>query len=239
MFRAANPTISFEFDSLQGAQIKSLLQSYSPPQIVETRYGKSMLFANTNQLVTLNQTHHTNPTCFDDLDLCTNGYTLKLLLCFTNYNLLKQAKSQSPGPVSSNKLIYILTKTDMHMMYDLNESKLKLVARDDQGEFKSSVDFDLKLYMWYTITVTFERRDGLRVYVNNELLDHVVEIEQSEFVNVMDFTIGKNVKVGGGEVVEAQSNYYEFIVHRMVQYDSRKYPDEIVGKKRVFKGNFI
>ena len=33
--------------------------------------------------------------------------------------------------------------------------------------------------------------------------------------------------------------YYEFIIHKLVQYDVRKYPDEIIPKNVIFKGKLL
>jgi hypothetical protein len=36
-----------------------------------------------------------------------------------------------------------------------------------------------------------------------------------------------------------RGNHFELVVHRVVQYDARKYPDEMVSKGQAFQGEFL
>ena len=137
--------------------------------------------------------------------------------------------------------------------------------------------------------------DGLRLYINNRLLDHATG--RNYRPNMDSFTEPKNIKLseftlGKGEydfnelfddsldtsgekkyatnnannnlnffdtVAENQTedsarlrnnlnknrnyqinslvnNYYEFIIHKLVQFDVRKYPDEIITKNIIVQG---
>ena len=35
------------------------------------------------------------------------------------------------------------------------------------------------------------------------------------------------------------NNYYEFIIHKLVQFDVKKYPDEIISKNIIVQGKFF
>lgn len=42
--------------------------------------------------------------------------------------------------------------------------------------YKSELPLKLKLYIWYTLTITWDELDGLRIFVNNKLLDHNIGV---------------------------------------------------------------
>lgn len=247
-FNSANPLVSFQFNGLEGSVNKI---TKKPPQIIETRYGKSMLFSQANQHVTL-RSNQNQTSCYNDMDHCQNGYTLKLWLCFTNYN---QLKNQATEP-TQNTLIYIVTKSDLQVVYDLKQSVFSVLIRDENNQYKSSISFKLKLYMWYTLTISWERRDGLRVYVNSKQVDHVAGVvahravvdESKKEQSLVELTLGRAVGFEDlDEVLDGSSNssssdpnlsnYYELVVHRIVQYDARKYPDEMISNTQAFQGN--
>ena len=47
----------------------------------------------------------------------------------------------------------------------------------------------------------------------------------------------QNIKNSNGRLSNQHSNnYYEFIIHKLIQYDVRKYPDEIISKNVVVQG---
>ena len=50
-------------------------------------------------------------------------------------------------------------------------------------------------------------------------------------VNLID-PLGESGEMGRG-------NHFELVVHRVVQYDARKYPDEMVSKGQAFQGEFL
>ncbi len=153
--------------------------------------------------------------------------------------------------------------------------------------------------------MTWDEKDGLRLYVNNRLLDHtlgriysqsndpVLSDEATNFNN--EFTLGKSdyafdefeedvmtpdSAFGQGQMVSNMknnfvdnqmvennqtedtdrlrknlnknylnlnsnrnhhqlTNYYEFIIHKLVQFDVRKYPDEIITKDVIVQGKFF
>ena len=133
--------------------------------------------------------------------------------------------------------------------------------------------------------------DGLRLYINNRLLDHTMGVNYTENMlwenneNVHSkFTLGKG-DYSYEELFEASSetasreknlgnlnfldsltenqtedstkfrnnlnknrnyqinslvnNYYEFIIHKLVQFDIKKYPDEIISKNIIVQGKII
>jgi hypothetical protein len=133
--------------------------------------------------------------------------------------------------------------------------------------------------------------DGLRLYINNRLLDHTMGVNYTENMlwekneNVQSkFTLGKG-DYSYEELFEAPSetanreknignlnfldsltenqtedstkfrnnlnknrnyqinslvnNYYEFIIHKLVQFDIKKYPDEIISKNVIVQGKII
>ena len=81
-FYAANPVV-YQFSSLEKLFKMPHVSIVGSPQIVETRYGRSLLFSKSDQKVVLSNVSN---SCFGNLNLCNNGYTLKLWVCFTNYN---------------------------------------------------------------------------------------------------------------------------------------------------------
>lgn len=255
-FQQENPSVSYKFDHFEGSVKKNIISMIASPQIVETRYGKSMLFSKTNQMVILaNKDQNESKTCFHDLNKCSNGYTLKMWLCFTNYNLLKQTQNkQVTKNEPSTKIIYILTKKDMQVIYDVDSTILTVFLKDSTKIYIANINFSLKLYMWYVLTVTWHSKDGLRVYVNNKLLDHIhgVTYEQktpANNVRDLEFTLGRDI--GMTNLIDSLNgrqenqpltnrtlnNYYEFIVHKIVQFNARKYPDEIIATNNAFQGN--
>lgn len=64
-----------------------------------------------------------------------------------------------------------------HIYYDLVKSALMVNARTFKKMYKCELPLKLKLYIWYTLTVTWDELDGLRVYVNNRLLDHNIGVK--------------------------------------------------------------
>jgi hypothetical protein len=215
-FNAANPRLDFQY-------APGPLTNYQRPQIVDTRYGQSMLFSKPGQSVALS-----NSTA------ATGGYTLKVWLCFTNYNALKQIKNEK-SQVSG--LIHVLTRRDLEVSYDSNRSVLTVVVLDaDGGEYKSEVDFDLKVFVWYTLTLSWAQMDGLRVYVSGKLVGHVSrERRVTGDLGTGGLTIGRPLRSEG----EASGRFrYELIVHRVVELGVMKYPDEVASKspQRSFKG---
>lgn len=144
----------------------------------------------------------------------------------------------------------------MQVMYDLKTQMLNVYVRNDLKKYMAKIPFKLQLFMWYTLIVSWEKNDGLRVYINNKQVNHVSGISyvpkniprsQEIDINNFPFTIGKDMSIGNyldnfsnneGRFFskeETKNNHYEFIVHRIVQYDARKYPDEIIAKNSVFQ----
>lgn len=73
------------------------------------------------------------------------------------------------------------------MYYDVNKSSLVVYLRNFKRVYKSELPLKLKIYIWYTLTITWDELDGLRVYVNNKLLEHniglvnqLTDIEKAE-----------------------------------------------------------
>ena len=251
-FRSQVPNIVFQLgggDELLNRRINKNFDAFmstSAPQLVDTRYGKSMLFSKTNQALVIKRNQSSQESCFDDFGLCKNGYTFKMWLCFTNYNLIKLQQQQLSLNKETDRVnkeftqqIIILSKKDMLIVYDVDKSLFRFHVRNKNTIFKSEISFNLKLYMWYIITISWEQQDGLRLYINNKLLDHnqgelVYNLTQPNQANTIDFTLGR-----ANNDEHISHNYYEFIVHKIVQYDARKYPDEIIAKNTAFQGDFI
>jgi hypothetical protein len=307
-FQSANPKI-YEFNSLEKLFEMPNVNIVGTPQIVETRYGKSLLFSKSDQKVTISNV--TN-SCFGNLNLCKNGYTLKLWICFTNYNLMKSTSTISKSSnlktddsmsaqKNMTKKIFLLSnggqkqnRNGLSIIYDLSKNQLTVYAKTYKKWYKAEVNLKLKLYVWYVVSITWDQLDGLRLYINNRLLEHVVGLNySSKFEPSMsvdgynsEFTLGKAdyefdevfdsaLKTStsknalnlidhnslGGNTFENQTedsdrlnkninknnrnyqinsylnNYYEFIVHKLVQFDVRKYPDEIISKNIIVQGN--
>lgn len=292
-FYASNPA-TYEFNSLEKLFKLPNINIIGSPQLVETRYGKSLLFSKLDQKVILNNV--TN-SCFGDLNLCKNGYTLKLWVCFTNYNNNPAKGKSNPFdeayPSASknvSKRIYLLSngghrysRKGMAIVYDLNRNQLIVYSKTSKKWYKAEVNFKLKLFVWYIITVTWDQLDGLRLYINNRLLDHSIGNNYTDAarfendVKSFDFTLGKgdydfdeifetaksnnknpinfldsnvenqtedsdklkknlNKNSKNYQINSLTNNYYEFIIHKLVQYDVRKYPDEIISKNVIVQG---
>jgi hypothetical protein len=303
-FYSQNP-IKYEFSSLEKLFKKPNLNIIGSPQIVDTKYGKSLLFSKSDQKVLVN---NAGSSCFYDLNECKYGYTLKLWVCFTNYNNLvrmKNKNSNSKDDLGINKdgsnknvskRIHILTnagqklnRKGLAIIYDLEKAQLIVYAKTLNKWYKAEVNLKVKLYAWYIITLTWDEADGLRLYINNRLLDHtlgnnytttsVVNIKMSDFVigkadyefeefseqkqksknnpitsflnnplgnsnnenpNEDNLNIGKAFQANNENSYQVNSNaenyYFEFIIHKLVQYDIRKYPDEIISKNLIVQG---
>ena len=259
-FRSQVPNIVYQLSAgneLLNRRINKNFDAYtsmSAPQLVDTRYGKSMLFSKTDQALVIKRNATSNESCFDDFGLCKNGYTFKMWLCFTNYNLIKLQQQQLSLNKETDNLLFnqkvnkeftqqiiILSKKDMQIVYDVDKSLFRFHVRNKNTVYKSEISFNLKLYMWYIITISWEQQDGLRLYINNKLLDHnqgevVYNLTDPTQTNMIDFTLGR---ANNDHQAKPTNNYYEFIVHKIVQYDARKYPDEIIAKNTAFQGEFL
>lgn len=278
-FKSSNPTV-YEFNTLEMPN----LSVTGMPQQVETIFGKSLLFSRNDQRLTIKDT--TN-SCFGNLDLCKNGYTIKIVTCFTNNNLMKISQIKSGFSTQFNltknltKKIYLLqngnanTRQGLIIYYDVTKSQLITIAKTSSKWYKSEIGFKLKLYAWYTITMSLDQSDGLRLYINNKLVDHSFGMSYSKKFDInneqhYEFNLGKsdlefdeflndetinlinidNLETNQNEDKEKISKnfiynkklssfnsnyYYEFILHKIVQYDVRKYPDEIITKNFVYQ----
>ena len=170
-FFSANPVV-YQFNSLEKLFKLPHVTIVGSPQIVDTRYGRSLLFSKSDQKVVLNNV--TN-SCFGDLNLCKNGYTLKFWVCFTNYNNI--IKSGNTNSNNNNKLhanddenlsqnvskrIYLISnggekssQKGMAVIYDLENNQLLVYAKTIDKWYRAEVYFRLKLYVWYIITITW------------------------------------------------------------------------------------
>lgn len=106
--------------------------------------------------------------------------------------------AQTP-PVRQSRKIYILTngaKTvtsyKFHIYYDLQKSALIVNLRTIKKTYKSEMLIKLKLYIWYTLTVSWDELDGLRVYINNKLIDHNFGVKNGMILgeNKLDYDEG-------------------------------------------------
>ena len=154
-FKSKNPNV-FEFDALDS------LNLLNTPQLVDTVYGKSLLFSRYDQRFTLKNKSN---TCFGNLDLCKNGYALKIWTCFTNYNLMRITQNRAGYNNLFNstrnmmKKMYLLqnghknSRKGLVIYYDAVKSQLVTVAKTSEKWFKSEVNFKLKLYAWYILII--------------------------------------------------------------------------------------
>lgn len=69
-----------------------------------------------------------------------------------------------------------ITSYKFYVYYDLIKSSLIANLRTMKKTYKSESVIKLKLYIWYTLTITWDELDGLRIYINNRLLDHNIGI---------------------------------------------------------------
>ena len=165
-FLSANPTV-YELNSIEKLFEIQNINIIGNPQIVETRYGKSLLFSKLDQKVILT---NVSESCFGNLNLCDKGYTLKIWFCSTNFNNNNNNYQSS----DSNNLVHIIGngghKVDSHgisILYDAKNNRILAFAKTYTRWYKLSVDFKIKLYNWYIITMSFDIYDGLRLYINN------------------------------------------------------------------------
>ena len=92
------------------------------------------------------------------------------------FHLPKRHHTSLPASEPTNTLVYIVTKSDLQISYDLKRSVLSVLVRDGHSQYKVSGSCQLTLYMWLTLTVSWERTEGLRVYVNGRQLGHVAGV---------------------------------------------------------------
>lgn len=168
----ANPTV-YEFNSIEKLFEIPNVNIYNNPQIVETRYGKSLLFSKIDQKLVLTNVSN---SCFGNLNLCNRGYTLKLWLCFTNF----QSNNNQQQPIlksndDQSNMMHILSsgghKIDSHgvaLLYDVKNSKIFAYAKTFTRWYQLSAEFKIKLYSWYAVTMSWDLHDGLRLYINNK-----------------------------------------------------------------------
>lgn len=273
-FDSANPSI-FEFDSIEKLSKIPSLTIQGQPSIVDSKYGKSILFSSSEQKLIF---QNVSDKCFGNLNLCKNGYTLKLWLCFTNYNSNRKI-IDTPNMA---KKIYIisngapgLNEYSFSIYYDLNKGNLVVSLKSVKKIYHCEIGLKMKYFIWYTLTVTWHESDGLRVYINNRLLDHSIGVfyknlnpfSRNSSSGNLEFIIGKSdfelndyladsgslgsskIPVNFLDQLENQTedleknrkflgknkNYQflshnEFIVYKMIQYNVRKYPDEVITR---------
>jgi len=70
-----------------------------------------------------------------------------------------------------------------HIYYDIIKSCLIVRMHNLKKIYKSELPLKLKLYIWYTLTATWDELDGLRIYINNKLLDHNIGIK-NELIDI-------------------------------------------------------
>lgn len=281
-FKSINPNV-YDFDKLES------LNAITQPQLIDTLFGKSLLFSRYDQQFTIKNTSN---SCFGNLDTCKNGYTLKIWVCFTNYNLMRITQNRAGYSNQFNltknlmKKVYLLQNGQKNnhqgivIYYDSAKNQLVTLAKTSTKWFKSEINFKIKFYSWYTITVSWDKLDGLRMYINNKMLDHTIGFanpnQMTEEMNeneINEFNIGKSdfefdwfpssessnsynfvdnliietnqtedrdkiSKIFLNKRINSLMNnyYYEFIIHKLIQYDVRKYPDEIIPKSIIFQG---
>jgi len=212
---------------------------------------------------------------------------------------MKNKNTNSKDDLNKNvsKRIHILTnagqkfnRKGLAIIYDLEKTQLIVYAKTLNKWYRADVNLKVKLYAWYIITLTWDESDGLRLYINNRLLDHtlgnnytttsVMNIKMSDFVigkadyefeefaeqkqkkknhpitsflnnpfnnnenqSEDNLNIGKTFQASTNENSyqinsNAENYYFEFIIHKLVQYDIREYPDEIISKNLIVQGKF-
>lgn len=226
-YKSLNPTV-FEFDSLE--KIFEISSIHGNPKIIDTRFGKSLLFSRSDQKLIFK---NVSQSCFGNLNLCPHGYSLKLWLCFTS--LSYDRANNHTGRVS------ILTNSDKNthgltLMYDLAKSKLLVYAKTYLKWFEIEIDAKFKLFSWYTIVITIDQIDGLRLYINNRLLEHALSQNVNDNFNANHIKSTEFIIGNFNSELDSIDTSFEFILHKLIQYDVRKYPDEIVGKNVVIQG---
>ena len=70
---------------------------------------------------------------------------------------------------------------------------------------------------------------------NLNFLDSIAE-NQTEDSTRLRNNLNKNRNYQVNSLV---NNYYEFILHKLVQFDVRKFPDEIISKNIIVQGIFL
>ncbi|RNA07694.1 hypothetical protein BpHYR1_014416 [Brachionus plicatilis] len=218
-FDSQNP-IDIDFDSFEKLSSMGALEVRGQPTLVDSKYGKSMLLINDQKLVFNN----VSDKCLGNLAMCKNGYTLKMVFCFTNY---------AARNFTEPKKIFLISNTaqsndtnyNFFVFYDFSQQALVVDLKLPNRLYHSQIGLKVKYFMWYSLHITWEQRDGLRVYVNTRLLDHTIgSFYHNSKVSVqpISFIIGRS----DADLDDPN----EFIVNRFVQYNVRKYPDEIMQK---------
>jgi len=91
---------------------------------------------------------------------------------------------------------------------------------------KSDYDFE-ELFDASSGTTSTKKISG-----NLNFLDSIAE-NQTEDSTRLRINLNKNRNYQINSLV---NNYYEFIIHKLVQFDVRKYPDEIISKNIIVQG---
>lgn len=219
-FESENPT-EVDFDSYEKFNSISGLEIRGQPTIVDSKYGKSLLLINNQKLIFKN----VSDKCLGNLALCKNGYTLKMIFCFTNYAARNSTETTNKIFLISNSAESNETNYSFYVYYDLDLQALVTDLKLPNRLYHSEIVFKLKYFSWFSLHISWHLMDGLRIYINNRLLDHTIG---SFYYNLRVNTEPINFVIGRSDADLDGSN--EFILNRFIQYNVRKYPDEIIQK---------
>ena len=218
-FDSENPT-DVDFDSYDKLRSIVGLELYGQPALIDSKYGKSILLINNQKLMFKN----VSDKCLGNLAVCKNGYTLKMVFCFSNYAVRNNSDPEKKIFLISNSAESNDTNYNFFVFYDLSIQALSIDLKLPNRLYHSEISFKLKYFTWYSLHITWDHVDGLRVFINNRLLDHTIgSFYYNSKINLqpIDFIIGRS---------DLDPAPNEFILNRFIQYNVRKHPDEIIQK---------
>ncbi|CAF0891184.1 unnamed protein product [Brachionus calyciflorus] len=222
-FDSENPLI-LEFDSYEKLNQIPNLELKGQPNLIDSKYGKSLLLMNDQKILFKNVTN-----CFGNIDQCKNGYTLKITFCLTNYKIKNETKRinliSNSGVINS---IINETNYNFNIYYDLIKQNLIIDLKIPTRIYHTELSVKSKYFQWFNLHVTWDILDGLRVYLNNRLMDHNKGIY---YYNSKLLKSERNFIIGRSD----DNAMNEFIINKLIQFNVRKYPDEIVQKSLPFQ----
>ena len=243
-FHLSNPKIS-EFTPTE-EKFQGKFHLMGLPQVVDTKYGKSLLFTKQDQKLIIENIF--DPT---NLNECKYGLTFKLWICFTNYNLARYSIKPARNENEQYNYIHILSSSSkdenqFEFKFNNQENRFLINANLLNKTYELSAYLKPKLYNWYIIRITFHPKNGLDIHINNKNIEHrrpgYQNIEEESFgvFQKSEFIIDKAVDVNKNS--HSKLNSLEFIIHKLIQYDVLKYSeeeDEDGEEEQKSIGNFI
>ena len=166
------------------------------PPIVQCVYGKGMSFDGHSQALALGS--HFG-TCFGDVSLCPLGYTLSF---WFKYGTSKSHDTGNQYFISGGAQ----TKSSHGIAIFLTGGTFKVVIKKPSGLFWQIITY---LSMdWNHVTITWQQKEGLRMYVNGTKKMETNEASLSPLTEVLDLGIDFGRPNSGKTRYELYGNFF-------------------------------